>query len=282
MKHLTIKTLRFWFTCFGLIAIGLTTNLPASALELKGQLTQGSMIIGKVSAGSTVKLNGKTIKVSNQGDFVFGFGRDEALSHTLMVTKPDGSTQDKTLTLTKRKYKVDKLTVESKYVSPDESVLTRIRSDIAQVGAARAVMTDRTEFLSEMILPAKGRISGVYGSRRILNGVPKRPHFGLDIAAPTGTQVIAPIAGKVVLAHNDMYYTGGTLIIEHGFGVTTTYIHLSKILVKKGQTIKQGQPIAEIGATGRVTGPHLDWRLNWGKVRLDPQLLVEPLLKKAP
>ena len=263
-------------------SLGLGLSSAVSALELKGEMTQGSMIIGKAQAGSSVKLNGETVKISQNGDFVFGFGRDEKLNHTLTIIKPDGNREDKNITLTKREYKVDKLTVDSKYVTPDESVMKRIRSDIAQVGQARATMTDRTEFLSQMILPAKGRISGVYGSQRILNGVPKRPHFGLDIAAPTGTEVIAPIAGKVVLAHNDMYYTGGTLIIEHGFGITTTYIHLSKILVKKGQTIKQGQPIALIGATGRVTGPHLDWRLNWGKVRLDPQLLVEKLLKKAP
>ena len=260
----------------------LTSGTYANALELKGKMTQGSMIIGKAQAGSSVKLNDKEIKVSKNGDFVFGFGRDEKLKHILMVTQPDGIVIKKPLTLTKRTYQEDRLTVESKYVAPDESVYARIRDDVKQVAKARAVMTDRMEFLSDMIVPAKGRISGVYGSRRILNGVPKRPHFGLDIAAPTGTEVIAPIAGKVVLVHNDMYYTGGTLIIEHGFGVTTTYIHLSKILVKQGQTITQGQPIAHIGATGRVTGPHLDWRLNWGKVRLDPALLVEELLKNYP
>ncbi|MFT5162376.1 MAG: murein DD-endopeptidase MepM/ murein hydrolase activator NlpD [Alteromonadaceae bacterium] len=260
---------------FSLLSAGLTSSVVAQ-IQLKGQLTQGAMIIGKTGQGSKVFLNDKALPVSPTGDFVFGFGRDEALNHKLKVVNIDGSVELKTLALTQREYKVENIKgIDKKYVSPPKEVLVRIQSNIKQVGAARAIMTDRQDYLDEIKLPVKGRISGVYGSQRVLNGVPKRPHFGLDIAAPTGTKVISPLNGKVVLTHDDMYYTGGTLIIEHGFGITSTFIHLSKILVKEGDEIKQGDPIAEVGATGRVTGPHLDWRMNWRKVRLDPQLLIE-------
>jgi murein DD-endopeptidase MepM/ murein hydrolase activator NlpD len=131
------------------------------------------------------------------------------------------------------------------------------------------------------IWPVTGRISGVYGSQRILNGKPKRPHYGVDIAAPTGTPVKAPADGVVSLVHNDMFYSGGTLIVDHGHGLSTTYMHLHKILVKKGQRVKQGDVIAQVGATGRVTGPHLHWGMNWFDTRLDPSLLVPPMPKPA-
>src|SRR5690606_23736658 len=144
-----------------------------------------------------------------------------------------------------------------------------------QVWQARQQISQRTDFLKPVVRPAEGRISGVYGSQRVLNGEPRQPHYGLDIAAPTGTPVKAPWPGRVLLAVPDMFYSGGTLIVDHGYGVTTTYIHLNSILVEVGQTVGQGDPIAEIGATGRVTGPHLDWRLNWYNERLDPALLYD-------
>ncbi|MFT4930070.1 MAG: murein DD-endopeptidase MepM/ murein hydrolase activator NlpD [Phenylobacterium sp.] len=253
-----------------------SAHQPAKGVVLKGQLTQGSMVIGKTHQGAKVLLNQKPLKVSANGDFVFGFGRDDKLQHELKVISQSGEVEIKPLTLSKRKYKVEDIKgIDKKYVSPPKDVLARIIANGKQVAKARAVDTERLDFLSDIKQPVQGRISGVYGSQRVLNGVPKRPHFGLDIAAPTGTKVLAPLQGIVVLTHDDMYYTGGTLIIEHGFGITSTFIHLSKILVKEGDVIKQGDVIAQVGATGRVTGPHLDWRMNWYKVRLDPQLLLE-------
>lgn len=253
----------------------LSSNLAAKT-QLSGPMTQGGMIVGKTTPGAEVKFNGKVVKVSKSGDFVFGFGRDDKLKHKLVVKEKDGVVETLPLAISKREYKVEKIDgIKSEYVSPPAKVLKRIRSDIKQVGKARAIVTNRLDFLSDIKMPVLGRISGVYGSQRVLNGVPKRPHFGLDIAAPTGTKVKSPLKGKVVLVHNDMYYTGGTLILEHGHGITSTFIHLSKILVKEGDMIAQGDEIAEVGATGRVTGPHLDWRMNWYGVRLDPQLLVQ-------
>lgn len=269
-----MKKLAFVLCSLPLMLLG---NMASASMTLKGQLTQGAMIIGKVEQGAEVFLNKKPLLVSKAGDFVFGFGRDDKLEHELKAVKKDGSIEVKALTLTERKYKVENIKgIDKKYVSPPAEVLTRIRENIKQVAAARAIKTERLDFLSDIKQPVKGRISGVYGSQRVLNGVPKRPHFGLDIAAPTGTKVLSPLNGKVVLTHDDMYYTGGTLILEHGYGITSTFIHLSKILVKEGDVIKQGDEIAEVGATGRVTGPHLDWRMNWNKVRLDPQLVMVP------
>lgn len=244
---------------------------------LVGEMTQGSLIRGKIAPESQVKLNAKALKVAPNGEFVFGFGRDAKLTHELSWKLPGASHwESMELQLSKRSYKLDKIEgVEQKYVSPPQSVLERIRRDNTQIAVARKSFTQSLAFTEDFILPAEGRISGVYGSQRIFNGQAKRPHFGLDIANKTGTTVIAPASGIVRLVHNDMYYSGGTLILDHGYGISSTFIHLSAIHVVNGQKIKQGQTIAEIGATGRVTGPHLDWRINWFKERLDPALLVE-------
>ena len=164
-----------------------------------------------------------------------------------------------------------------KKVSPSKEDMKRIRKEYAMVRDARARDDAREDFLGGFVWPVKGRISGVYGSQRILNGQPRRPHFGVDVAAPVGTLVRAPAPGIVTLTHDDMFFSGGTLIIDHGHGLSSTFIHLNAILVKEGERVSQGDPIAEVGATGRVTGPHLDWRMNLQGARLDPQLLVEPM-----
>jgi murein DD-endopeptidase MepM/ murein hydrolase activator NlpD len=248
-----------------------------SSLVLNGSLTQGALIRGKLSSGSAVWLNGREIKILASGDFVFGFGRDADLTQRLEWQLP-GQTRRvlKILKLAKRKYAIQHIEgLASKYVSPPKEVLARIRNDNLQIAAARETSSELSAFAQELMLPAKGPITGVYGSQRVFNGEPRRPHFGLDIAGPVGTAIVAPLDGQVTLAHNDMYYSGGTLIIDHGLGVSSTFIHLSVIDVKQGDVVKKGQKIAEMGATGRVTGPHLDWRINWFKERLDPALLIK-------
>lgn len=262
--------------CVWLLLLFFAPTLLAAPILL-GEFTQGSLIRGKISPNSKVFLNDKEVKVSANGEFVIGFGRDAKTKQTLSWQTPnDNKKQFKVMTLSAREYKIDRIEgVASKYVSPPQSVLTRIANDNRAIAKARATFTQSTDFTSDFILPAQGRISGVYGSQRVFNGEPKRPHFGLDIANKTGTVVIAPAGGIVRLAHSDMYYSGGTLILDHGFGVSSTFIHLSKIHVQEGQRVEQGELIAEIGATGRVTGPHLDWRINWFSERLDPALLVE-------
>ncbi len=262
-----------------LLIIGLIIPLflKANELELTGDFIQGGMVIGQIQQQILdANVDGVKVPIHPSGNvFVFGYGRDAKPESILTVNLASGKQIQKSINVKQREYKIDRVNgVASKYVSPPESVLSRIRADSKIVKAARANLSFRTDFLIQTITPAKGRISGVYGSQRVFNGVPKRPHFGMDIAAPTGTNVIAPLPGKVVLAEPDLYYSGGTLIIDHGMGITSTYIHLSKLHTKVGDELISGDLIAEIGATGRVTGPHLDWRLNWFNRRLDPQLLL--------
>ena len=260
-------------------ALIVSTSFSAIALELKGHLTQGGLVTGQLDNAKSVTLNGKSLKLADNGLFVFGFGRDAKPVHTLSWVDKTGKGHSQDLVITLRDYDIDKITgVAKKYVSPPKAVSERISREAIAVRKARAVNSDLEYFLQPVLRPAKGRISGVYGSQRYFNGEPRRQHFGLDIANKTGSPVYAPISGTVVFAEPDLYYSGGTLILDHGHGVTSTYIHLSKLDVKVGQKIEQGTKVAEIGATGRVTGPHLDWRFNWQGERLDPALLMQDTL----
>jgi murein DD-endopeptidase MepM/ murein hydrolase activator NlpD len=239
---------------------------------------QGGLVQGRVAPGSEVFLEGKPIRVSPGGVFVLGFDRDAPPGMRLEVVDPQGQRSRQTLAIAPREYDIQYITgVPQRTVEPPASALERIRAEQRLVEQARAVDSDRQDFLAGFQWPLKGRISGVYGSQRVYNGKPGRPHYGLDVAAPTGTPVRAPAPGRVTLAHGDMFFSGGTLIMDHGYGVSSTFIHLSKLLVKEGDEVEAGDIVAEVGATGRATGPHLDWRINWFGVRLDPQLVVPPL-----
>lgn len=242
-----------------------------TVLNIKGELTQGSAIRGILPVDASLKLNGLTVNATSDGGFFIGFGRDAALEQTLTLIDPKGKISTATLALSEREYKIQKVNgVPSQTVSPSQKHLKRIRSETAQVKAARAKISQHTAFLEDFIVPMKGPITGVYGSQRIYNGVPKRPHYGVDYAGPVGTLVSAPASGLVTLAHNNMFYSGGTLIVDHGYGVSSSFLHLSEILVEEGDYVKQGDPIAKVGKGGRATGPHLDWRMNWYDVRIDP------------
>lgn len=245
------------------------------ALELRGEKQQGSLLRGKLPAGSQLWLDDREITLAATGEFALGFSRDDKLNWQLTWRLPDGTEQKQALVIDKRLYQEQHIDgLPPKMVTPPESTLTRIRQDAQMVRKARDRIEADTAFAQDFIWPAKGPISGVYGSRRVLNGEPKRPHYGVDVAGPVGQPVYAPADGLVTLFVPDMYYSGGTLIIDHGYGVSSTFLHLHKGHVEVGQRVKQGQLIGEIGDTGRVTGPHLDWRMNWYEKRVDPQLLV--------
>ncbi|WP_372626205.1 M23 family metallopeptidase [Arsukibacterium sp.] len=241
---------------------------------LNGKLIQGSLIRGQVPAGSKVMFNKQPLSVTAQGQFVFGIGRDASLAHQLTVIKPDGTQHIIPLQFQARQYDVQRITgVAQKYVTPPAEVTERIQTDNRKVRAVRNTLSTQTAIFADPYQPAKGRISGVYGSQRVFNGEPRNPHYGLDIAAPVGAPVFAPWDGEVLLAE-DLYYSGFTLIIDHGMGVSSTLMHLHAIDVAVGDRVQRGEKVAEVGATGRVTGPHLDWRINWLQERLDPQLLL--------
>ena len=262
----------------GALLAMLCLPFSAQAFKLEGHLVQGGMAIGRVHPNATVYFQGKPVRVSPEGFFVIGFSRDAEPEAIIELHQASGTVEKHPVRIEKRTYQIQRIDgLPPRKVTPSAEDLKRIRKDIALVKAVRKKDDPRTDFLQPFIWPVSGRISGVYGSQRILNGKPKRPHYGVDIAAPTGTPVKAPADGVVSLAHNDMFYSGGTLIVDHGHGLSTTYMHLHKILVKDGQRVKQGDVIAQVGATGRVTGPHLHWGMNWFDTRLDPSLLVPPM-----
>lgn len=251
----------------------LSAPLAANELILHGALTQGSLVRGSVPVGAEVWFNQQPLAVSASGQFAFGIGRDAPLEHQLTVRWAEQKRQFP-LTFTAREYDIQRITgVAQQYVEPPAAVTARIRRDNQAVRQVRQQFSATPLFLAEPIKPTQGRISGVYGSQRVFNGQPRNPHFGLDIAAPVGAPVLAPWAGQVVLAE-DLYFSGLTLIIDHGFGVSSTLMHLHRFKVQVGDVVSAGQQVAEVGATGRVTGPHLDWRINWFQERLDPQLLL--------
>lgn len=244
--------------------------------QISGEAVQGGLMFGQALPGSTVTLDGDTVMVSADGHFVIGFDRDESGTRKLVINSPAQAPETLSLAIKAREYNIERVDgLPQRTVTPDPEAAERIRQEAALVSSARRLRDQRIDYAAGFEWPAAGRISGVYGSQRILNGEPGRPHYGLDIAAPTGNPVYAPAGGVVTLAYDDMYFSGGTLILDHGQGLSSTFLHLSEILVKTGSTVKQGELIARIGATGRASGPHLDWRMNWLNRRVDPQLLVQ-------
>lgn len=279
-KYVYSRVCKFLF-CLNVFIANTWAETPQNEASLirppvfETYLLQGSLVTGLVEKGRHLKLDSKEIAVDKHGRFVFGLGRDYPEKLKLTVTNGE-ITKTFIYSVMQRQYQTQSITgIDKKYVTPPKERLDRISNEAAMVRRARNIRSNKKFYLEAPILPAKGVITGVYGSQRIFNGVPKRPHFGLDFAAPIGTSIVAPLNGVVTLAYDDMYYSGGTLIIDHGDGVSSTFIHLNKIDVKEGQEVKQGEKIGEMGETGRATGPHLDWRINWYQERLDPALLFK-------
>ncbi len=245
-------------------------------IQLSGEIKQGGLVIGKTEPNNTVTLNERVLPVSKSGDYVFAFSRDDDKQYLLKVSSPEGTIEQKKLIPTKRDYKISRVEgIKKSIMSPNKTAQTRAKQDSNMMKKVRKISSDLTNFSQGFIAPRKARITGVYGSQRFYNGVPKNPHYGVDYAGAIGSPVKAPAAGKVLLWVPDMFYSGGTLVIDHGHGITSNFLHLSDSLVKEGDLVKQGQVIAKVGNSGRVTGPHLDWRMNWHKVRFDPQLAMK-------
>jgi murein DD-endopeptidase MepM/ murein hydrolase activator NlpD len=253
-----------------LLALLLGIAQGVTALELEGPLLQGGVVIGRVAPGTPVSLDGRPLLVSEDGLFVIGFDRDSPRSHTLVAGE-----ETRELLIKRRDYAIQRVTgIAQNIMNPSAADLERIAREQRLVNAARARNDPRIDFAAGFAWPILGPISGVYGSQRFYNGTPSRPHFGVDVAAPTGSAVHAPAPGVVTLAEPDLFYSGGTIIIDHGHELSSTFLHLSKVLVSVGQRVEPGDLIAQVGATGRATGPHLDWRMNWRDARVDPQLLA--------
>ena len=239
-------------------------------------VSQGALVFGKVPPGSKVGYAGRELRVSSYGTVVFGVGRDEKGPLQVEIKRPDGIRDAVQIMVTTRDWPLEHVNgVPPKTVNPPPDIAARIKREQALVVAARGRDDDRTDFAQAFIWPVQGRISGRFGNGRVYNGQPGSGHSGMDIAVPTGTPVKAPAAGVVTFATPDLYLTGGTLLLDHGFGVSSNFLHLSRIDVKVGDRVEQGQVIAAVGATGRATGPHLHWGMNWFDVRIDPLLVLE-------
>ena len=262
----------------------IAASFPAWAVELSfsGLFAQGGLVVGKTVPGSTVSVDGSPVRVSPDGEFLIGFDRDAGSAVEIHVTDPSGNSEVRRMAVADRDFPVQRIDgLPPKQVTPDPETLKRIRAEGALIAAARKHDTATAFFRSGFVWPVQGRISGVFGSQRILNGEPRSPHSGTDIAAPAGTPVLATADGVVALVHGDMFYTGKTVMIDHGHGLMSVYAHMSAITVKEGDPVRRGQPIGKVGSSGRATGPHLHWGVSLFATRLDPALLV-PEMKSAP
>ncbi len=251
-------------------------SFKSYAVEFNGKFIQGHYIIGKTNPNSSVTIDKIKVKVSKDGYFAFGLDRERKYDVVIKITK-DGNTNTVIKKVQKRKYNIQRIDgLEEKKVTPPEEVYERIKNENKLIAKAREINSDLDFFKDKFILPLENAIiTGVYGSQRILNGKPRWPHYGIDFAGDLGTPIKAMGDGIVTMAEKDLYFTGATLIFDHGHGISTLYMHLDEIFVEKGDIVKQGDIIGTVGSSGRSTGPHLDVRLNWFGTRLDPATVLD-------
>jgi murein DD-endopeptidase MepM/ murein hydrolase activator NlpD len=254
-----------------------------SRLAVTGSLEQGSLAFGKTEAGARIAIDGTMVHVSPAGNFAFGFTFDQKKPCVIAARFDDGTRETRIVQPVPRQYEIQRITgLPEKLVTLPPEVLERRKREVAMIAAAHASDSDLDWFVEKVDWPVKGIISGLFGSQRILNGKSMAPHFGVDIAAPAGAPIAAPAPARVALARPDFYLEGGLTILDHGHGVTTSYLHQSRQMVKVGDTVARGQVIGQVGMTGRATGPHLHWGLNWFQMRLDPsRSAVTPAPAKA-
>jgi len=252
----------------------------AATLTLDGPLEQGALVHGATEPGTRISLDGHPVRVAPDGHFILGFSRDAPAEAMLSIVDRVGAAERQTLRIEKRQYDIQRINgLPPDQVTPNPQLLERIKAEAAEIRAAHAVESARLDFEAPLIWPVTGTITGIYGSQRILNGEPRSPHLGVDIAAPAGTPIKAAAGGTVTLSERDLYFTGGTVIIDHGYGLSTLYVHLERIDVRVGDKVVQGQVIGLMGATGRATGPNLHWGVNWYGTALDPELVAGPMPK---
>lgn len=251
-----------------------TQSTPAS-IKLEGNLIQGGLAQVWLSQPATVVYKNHTLQTDSKGRLLIAFGRYDAKQQTLQIRYANGQSVEHEFSIAERQYDVQTINgLPKNKVTPDKATQEKIWQDIQKAKAARKINLPYAYFDSGYMWPVqKGIISGIYGSQRILNGYKKRPHLGIDIAAPTGTPLLAPADGQITLAEN-MELSGYTLMIDHGYGLRSTVMHLNKLLVTKGQLVKKGELVAEVGSTGRATGPHVHWGMSWFNERIDPGLVV--------
>lgn len=262
----------------GALGAMLASYAGAQCVEVQGDPTEGGLIWAKVPPGSSVQLDDQDLDVLPNRYVVAAFHRDAPASSLLRI----GDDCEYRLSVAQREYRIQRVEgVPQQTVTPPKEQLERIRRERELVAAAKAQLVERPDWLMQIdgafVWPVQGRISGVYGSQRVYNGTPGSPHYGVDIAVPKGTPIYAPAAGLVTLAEPDLFYSGGTVILDHGYGLSSSFLHMSEVSARVGDELQPGDLIGAVGATGRATGPHLDWRMSWRDRRVDPQRLVPPM-----
>ena len=244
---------------------------------ISGYPVEGNLIVARTNPSNKIKINNEFLEIDESGIFVFGFHRDEENPIKLVIINNENEQFKTSIKPIKRVYKIQRIDgLKKSMVTPPENIISRIKSDRKKVNKARKVKLEMGDFIQGFDWPLKGLITGVYGSQRILNDIPKSPHFGIDISVPIGTSVKAPASGIITLTE-DLYYSGYTVILNHGLNINSTFLHLSEINVNVGDRIGRGDLIGHSGDTGRSTGPHLDWRIDWNGKRLDAEMLAGPM-----
>lgn len=260
-----------------LVFFGATNVRADVSLELFGQAVEGGLMLGKTEPGAQVSLDQQPVDVSANGDFLISFGRDAAGEKNLSIKMSDRVHQERII-VADREFKIERIDgLPKRKVTPDPKAIARIGKEKKAITAARKETSDQPFYLSGFQWPATGRISGVYGSQRILNGKPRRPHYGTDIAAPTGTPIYAVAPGRVVFVHKGMFFNGKTVLIDHGLGLRSIYIHLNETFVEPGQQVDLSTTLGAIGQTGRATGPHLHFGMTHGSTPVDPEVVLGPM-----
>jgi murein DD-endopeptidase MepM/ murein hydrolase activator NlpD len=255
---------------------GPAATAPARATRLPTAVQQGAMVLGVTAPGASVEYAGKPLRVTPYGSFVFGVGRDATGEAVVRIRQPGAGLEEHRIAITPRDWPIERINgVPPATVNPPKAIAERIEREQARVAAVRSRDEPRTGFAQAFIWPVQGRISGRFGNQRVYNGTPRSAHSGMDIAAATGTPVKAPADGVISFADPGLYLTGGTLVLDHGHGISSNFLHLSRIDAKVGDAVKQGDVIGAVGATGRATGPHLHWGMNWFDIRIDPLLALE-------
>ena len=250
--------------------------IPMRATRLPATASQGAMVMGNTHPAAVVEYAGRTLRVTPYGTFVFGIGRDATGDVGLRIKQPATGWIEHRVAITPRDWPVEQINgVPPATVNPPKAIAERIEREQARVVAVRTRDDARTGFAQAFTWPVQGRISGRFGNQRVYNGTPKSPHSGMDIAVATGTPVKAPANGVITFADPGLYLTGGTVVLDHGHGISSNFLHLSRIDAKVGDIVKQGDVIGAVGATGRATGPHLHWGMNWFDTRIDPLLVLE-------
>lgn len=262
------------------VALPTPARLPqATRIALEGRAIQGGVMLGTAPAGTTrLTLNGVPVRVASDGRFILAFDRDAGTTASLVAERSDCSRVTQAIAVAPRAWRIERLNSLPRISQPSAEFQRRRGPELAQINAARAKDTGANGWRQRFLWPVTGRVSGLFGAQRIYRGEPGSYHSGVDVARPTGTPLMAPADGVVILAtQSEFTLEGRLLMVDHGMGLNSAFLHMDSIDVKEGEAVRRGQRLGTVGSTGRATGPHMHWGMKWGDARIDPLLLAGPM-----